>query len=173
MSSQGITEVPTRIDPGDPLFRRMLTELRSTVLELRSGLAPLTNPTNFKGTALSFGVLLQWTRVPNADGYEILWNMSPSLSGATVVDVGNSPQWQDNVGNTNITKFYWVRAYRRSNGIRSAESGPQKVTTLASGTGVNVPIPPPPSSILVVDQNTGHVIPYILATGAPPGRVQT
>lgn len=175
MSSQGILEVPT--NPLHPSsqddMRRLLVQMRQSILELRSSLAPINSPTNLRATAQAFSIKVQWTREPNADGYEVLWNSTASLQGAHILDVGNSAEWTDNIGQQNITRFYWVRAYRRSSGTRSAETGPKSATTLASNAGITPPVPPPPSRILIVDQNTGHVIPYSLGVGAPPGRIQT
>lgn len=169
---EGIDEVPTMPlhQANQNNMRRLLTQFRNNILALRSSLAPINPPTNLKVTAQAFGAKIQWTREPNADGYEVLWNTTASLAGAHVLDVGNSAEWTDNVGQVGITRFYWIRAYRKASGVRSQEAGPKSATTLASGAGVAPPVPPPPSRILVIDQRTGQAVPYLIAAGPGAGR---
>src|SRR5881394_1761958 len=108
--------------------------MRSTIIQLRASQAPIQAPTNFAGTALAFAVLLQWTRVVNADYYEVLWNTRPDATTATVQGVGDSQRWVDNIGQVGVTRSYWVRA-RKFTGAISKMSGPQTITTLASNAG--------------------------------------
>lgn len=149
-----------KIDPNDQGFRRLLVEMRQTVVQLRAAQAPLPTPTNFKVTALAFGALLQWTRVVGADYYEVLWNTTADAKAANVHGVGDSAEWVDHVGQVNIKRFYWLRA-RKFTGGASNLNGPLNATTLASNTGVAPPKPPPPGQIVVVDQKTGHQVYYV------------
>jgi hypothetical protein len=161
VATVGIPEVPLHLDQAT---RDLLNSLRTQVIKLRSSQAPLPAPTNFKVTAQAFGNVIQFTRVPVADYYEILWSASPNLNGAQVIDIGNSAQWTDNVGQAGITRYYTVRA-RLNTGARSLNTQTVKSTTLAAAAGVAPPLPPPPSKVLVIDQATGHVVPLYLDAG--------
>lgn len=165
---EGINEVPLHLDLAT---RRLLTQMRGVIIELRASLAPLAPPQNLHATAQAFANKIQWTRIAGADGFEVLWNTKPSIAGANILDVGNSAEWTDNIGAQAITRFYWVRCYRRASGTRSAEAGPASATTLASATGIVPPVPPPPSNILVVDSRTGQTVPYLLVSGAGQRRI--
>jgi hypothetical protein len=162
MATVGIPEVPLHLDQTTQQF---LQALRTQVIKLRSSQAPVAIPSNFKVTAQAFSNTLQFTRVPLADYYEVLWSSSPNMNGAHVVDIGNSAQWTDNVGQTGITRYYAVRA-RLNTGARSLNTQIAKSTTLPSATGVNPPDPPIPNKILVIDQLTGHAVPLVLDAGA-------
>ncbi len=145
----------------DSNLRQFLDTMRTQVIKLRSTQSPLPTPTNVRVTPQSFANLIQWTRVPTADFYEVLWSATANVQQANIVDVGNSAQWTDNVGQSAIKRWYWVRA-RLNTGARSLNSPAVIGTTLASGTGVTPPIPPPPSKIIVIDTQTGNRLPYTL-----------
>lgn len=157
---RGIPEVP--LDPTDPKsaeqVRQFLRDIRQAVVDLRGPKSPPTVPTNFKVTPLAFGNLLQWTRGVNADGTEVLWNSTASLAGAVVIDAGSGNQHVDYVGNSGIKRFYWVRSYDAHAPVRSIEAGPLAGTTLASGTGVTPPAPPPTGGQIVTDVTTGELV---------------
>jgi hypothetical protein len=155
----GIREIPTNIDPN---LRDYLQDLQVALKKVQGSQTPLAVPTNFKVTAQAFQNLLQWTRVVNADYYEVLWNSTPNVQTAKVQGVGDSAAWVDNVGQANVARTYWVRACRYT-GAKSPLSPGLTKTTLAAGTGVTPPSSPPASHILVVDSATGHIIPYIQA----------
>lgn len=173
MLTRGIREVPMpsvrtivdkngtshRVAEFTEEHRQFLQDLRETVVQLRSNQAPLPIPTNFKVTPLAFANLLQWTRVTGADYYEVLWNTTANLTTANVQGVGDSASWVDHIGNGAITRFYWVRA-RKFTGSASSESVALSGTTLASGTGVTPPAPPPSGALIVIDQTTGHQVYY-------------
>lgn len=158
--TRGLLEVPIKLDPGDAQYRRLLVEMRESIVKLRATQAPLPTPSNFRATALPFGVLLQWTRVTGADYYEVLWNTSADATKANVQGVGDSAQYIDQVGQSGIKRFYWLRA-RKFTGAGSALNGPLSATTLVSTPGVTPPAPPPPGQIIVIDQQTGHQVYYV------------
>lgn len=138
-------------------LRRHLQDMREVVVQLRANQVPPTVPTNVKVTPEAFSNLVQWTRSVNADYYEVLWAPNSNIANAQVVNVGSSAQWTDNVGNSGVTRFYWVRA-RKNTGAVSNPSNPLSGTTLASNAGVTPPAPPPQSQNQVIDQRTGHIV---------------
>jgi hypothetical protein len=154
MTTRGVPEVPM-LPEMHPQVRRFLQDLRESVIELRSTQAPPNPPTNFRLTAQPFGNLLQWTRGTNADFYEVLWSTTSQLAQAQILQVGNSAQYVDHIGQVGIQRFYWVRAAKNTGG-RSVEVGPLSGTSLASNAGVNPPDPPPPAQQQPIDQRTGH-----------------
>jgi hypothetical protein len=166
MKPRGIGEIPMQhiVDgksvPLDPQIRRVLVDMREQITQLRQRQAIPDPPTNVKATAQAFANLVQWTRSSDADYYEVLHALTPSLKDTHLqtTDVGNSALWQDKVGNSGVQKFYWVRARKRT-GASSLEVGPANATTLTSATGVTPPAPPPASNVLTTDQSTGRVIP--------------
>lgn len=153
----------THNTPLDPQLRRVLSDMREEILQLRKRLTIPDPPTNFQITAKAFSNLVQWTRSGDADYYEVLAAPSASLLDANLrtIHVGNSAQYVDDLGQVGIKVFYWVRA-RKNTGASSLEIGPVPATTLGSAAGITSPPPPPPSNILVKDANTGRIIPYTL-----------
>jgi len=151
--TRGIPEVPTGGDIS-PELRRHLVDMRQTVLLLRAGQTPPGDPGNVRVTAQAFGNIVQWSRGQQADFHEVLWNTTPTIVNATVVNVGNSAQWTDNVGQMGVKRYYWVRSHKNT-GPRSREIGPKDGTTLASNAGVAPPPPPPPGTHQVLNQRTG------------------
>lgn len=162
--ARGIGEVPTVLKIDDPQLRTLLVNMREQLVNLRASQSPLPVPTNPKVTPIAFANLIEWTRVTNADYYEVLWNATPELKTATVQAVGDSQRWVDNVGQVGVKRYYWVRA-RRYTGSRSAETQSLSGITLASAAGVNPLPPPPPGHIQVLDAGTGRKIYYIPVTG--------
>lgn len=150
--------------PLDPQLRRVLSDMREQVLQLRQRLTVPSGPSNLKATAQALSNLIQWTRSSDADYYEVLHATTPSLLDPNLqtTDVGNSAMWLDHVGQSAITKFYWIRGRKRT-GSTSLEIGPVSATTLVSTAGVTPPVPPPPSDIIVIDKTTGRQIPYTLS----------
>lgn len=156
VTRRGIPEVPMDVTSAAEM-RRFLVDMRQTVVDMRGPLQPPGIPSNFKATALAFAVLLQWTRGLHADGTEILWNLTPNLATATVIDAGSSSQHIDYVSNT-TKRFYWVRSYDNHSPTRSVEVGPLGVTPAASGTVVATPTPPPAGSSLTKDSTSNRIV---------------
>lgn len=155
-----LPEVP--IDFGKNIQeRQFVVELRQQVEELRGPREAPSAPTNFVVTPLAFANLLQWTRGVNADGTHVYWNTTPTLAGAVLVDVGLSQQHVDLVGNTGITRYYWVQSYDSHSQFHesgSIEVGPLKGTTLAAATGVTPPAPPPQGQRMTTQAKTSQTI---------------
>lgn len=144
--------------------RRFLVDLRQQVLQLSGRIAIPDTPSNVRVTPQSFQNLIQFTKSIDADFYEVMHAQMPNQAdpSATLVDIGDSASWVDSVGQVNIKKYYWIRA-RKLTGASSPWTPVASGTTLASGTGVTPPNPPPPASIVVLDQLTGLRIPYVLS----------
>ena len=162
---RGVPEVPFGI--ADPQHRQFLIDLRECVKSLMGTLAPPTPPSNPKVTAQPLGNLVQWTRGISSDYHELLVSSTPNIQNAQVIDVGNSPQYLDSVGDKNIQRFYWIRS-RKFTGARSRNIFVGKSTTLDSTSLVTPPTPPPSSQIQVDNTQTGHIEPI-----TQPGRVET
>lgn len=158
---RGIPEVPMDLTAHEEL-RQFLLNMRQAVVDLRGPQsqagAAMTGPSNLKVTPQSFGNLIQWTRGLHADGTEVLWNSTPSLANAVVVDVGSSQQHVDMVGAANVKRYYWVRSYDHHSKSVTTEVGPISGVTLASGSAVAFPTPPPAGQSLVTDSTTGHTV---------------
>jgi hypothetical protein len=156
ITRRGIPEVPLDITSKEEM-RRFLIDMRQTVVDLRGPTQPPAPPTNFKATALAQAVLLQWTSGLHADGTEVLWNTTPTLATATVIDAGSSAQHVDFVSNT-TKRYYWVRSYDNHSPLRSVEVGPQAMTPQAAGTSVATPTPPPAGQQLTTDTTSGRIV---------------
>jgi hypothetical protein len=177
MTTRGIPEVPMpsirritdkngkthEVSEFTEQHRTFLVDIREQILQLRKRQTVPDAPSNFKATGQGFNNLIQFTRSADADYYEVLHALTPSLMDPQlqVTDIGNSAIWTDHLGQPNITKFYWIRARKRT-GASSLESGPVKATTVASNVAVPVPPPPPPGNIIVIDRSTGRRLYYTL-----------
>lgn len=162
MTTRGISEVPGNLN--NPALSQHLQDLRQTVLQLRGAQTPPRPVTNLKGTAMPGASLIQWTAT-DADYYELAWNTTPSQKGAQVVESGIGSQYQDNVGDAGVTRWYWVRG-RKNTGSLSPWSGPVQVTTAPLGVGVSTPTPPPVGDQIVKDATTGFPVRRGPLTGA-------
>lgn len=140
---RGIPEVPLLKD-ADPQLRRFLVDMRQAFLNLRPTQTPLSSPTNLVVTPQDRGNLIQFTRSANADFFELLWSATADISKAQIINILTSNSHMDWIGQANVKRFYWVRAGYFSSSIRSNPAGPVAGTTLASGSTVNFPTPPPP-----------------------------
>lgn len=151
---RGIREIPNDMPPH---WRNVLTDMRQAILDTYGPKQGLIAPTNFVGTPLAQANLVQWTR-SNGDYYEVMWNETADIITAHIVDVGDSGQWHDLVGNAAHTRWYWVRA-ARFHGEKSTEAGPVKLTTLAAGSNVATPAPPPASTGITINPMSGNLNP--------------
>lgn len=143
-----------------PQVRNFLIEVRKSVEQLRGSTAsaPPGLPSNLAVTPQSFANQVSWSRGTAADYHEVLWNTVPTVINSHVVPVQNAAQWNDNVGQSGVTRYYWVRAVKQvalHAVTRTIEVGPIKATTLASGTGVAPPAPPPPGVNQATNPRTG------------------
>lgn len=137
---------------------QFLTEVRNAVVQLQSSTLPPDDPTNLKATPFATGINVQFTRSRNAHRYTLyIANSAPnrsaaSSSGSIAIDLGDTNYYNDIVGQSNFTRFYWVRAWNGNVGSRVV--GPVKGVTAASGTVADPPKQVPPGTI-ALDQATG------------------
>jgi hypothetical protein len=156
---QKLPEVPFEKGMSSQL-RSFLIEVRKSVEQLRgsSASAPPGLPSNLSVTPQAFANQVNWSRGTGADYHEVLWNTVPTVINSHVVPVQNAAQWSHNVGQSGVTYFYWVRAVKQvalHAVTRTIEVGPIKATTLASGTGVAPPTPPPSGVHQALNPRTG------------------
>jgi hypothetical protein len=136
---KGIPEVPLSVDP---VLRPLLVAMREELLNARRLRAPLGSPSNFSVTPQDRANLLQFTRPLNADYFEVLWSPTSSFAAAQVLGTSTANIYTDFIGQAAIKRFYWVRA-RNYQGAEGPPTGPIAGTTLAVGSTVNPPTPPP------------------------------
>ncbi len=138
--------------------RNFLSEVRKSFEQLRGTLAPPALPSNLKVTPQAFGNLIQWSRGTGSDFHEVLWNTVPTIINAHVVPVSNGAQWTDNIGQSNVKRYYFVRGVKQVAPhayTRTIEVGPIAGTTLASNAGVAPPAPPVPGVNQALNTRTG------------------
>ena len=143
LANVGVPEPPR----GDPF----LQWVRNTLLGLQAALLPPGPVTNIRATALSGAIQVDFTR-SDGDSYVLYWNTAPSLQGAVRIDLGGANKYVDDIGAGSVKRYYAVRA---KNGNVSGEVSvwtPQ--TSLALGTAITPPVPPPPTETPFIDQET-------------------
>jgi hypothetical protein len=153
--TRGIGEIPFGTGMS-AITRQMMVSNRAVSLKNQKAQAPPSPPSNLKVTAQPFGNLVQWTRSADADSQELLIGATPSTAAATIINVGNTCKYVDNIGQSGITHFYWVRSVKTS-GQRSTEIGYVTGTSLASNMGVTPPIAPPPAQVQVFNSQLGRI----------------
>ena len=149
---------PHKVILGGSELRQFLSEVRKSIEQLRGQTSSPGLPSNLKVTPQAFGNLIQWSRGTGADFHEVLWNTTPTTLNANVVPVQNAAQWNDNVGQVGVKRWYWVRAVKQTAlhaVTRTIELGPIAGTTLASGAGVAPPSPPAPGVNQALNERTG------------------
>ncbi len=128
--------------------------VRNEVLSLQAALLPPTTVTNLRATALGGGVQIDFTR-SDGDAYVLYWNSTPSINMATRVDLGVANVYVDNIGADAVTRYYAVKAKK---GNVSGDVSPWvSATTLAVGTAITAPDPPPGSETPFTDTETDSI----------------
>lgn len=152
--NEGISEVPNHLDVPT---RRFLTQIRNAILKGQESRTPPTNPSNVKVTPIGGGNIIQFSRGSDADNTILYIGTTADFGSAVPVPLGLAVQYTDNVGQGGVTKWYWLKSMR---GLLQAPAavGGYSGATLALGTGVSVPAPPPPSDVPVVDGKTGKTV---------------
>jgi hypothetical protein len=144
-------------------MRRTLSDIRENVQSLTSVQTAPRPVQGFQGQAQAFQNYIQWIK-SNADFYEVYIGVNPNFEQSNLAYSGTLNKYTDNVGQSNVTKYYWVRpvnstaAGHPGGNIAGPQSGPIKLTTLASNTGVTPLTPPVAGDQMVIDQTTGAII---------------
>lgn len=130
-----IREIPLNFDW--PEVRRLLQDLRRTVLDSAT---PPIGVTNLRATGKAYSILVQWT-VDDADKWYLWASDTPNISEAVLIDVGNSNQWVDDVGQTGKKRYYWMVSQKGANLLNTV--GPVNATSVDFNVPVPTPDPPP------------------------------
>ena len=147
LANVGVPEPP----PGD-FFRWV----RNTLVDLQAALIPPDVVTNMRATALSGAIQVDFTR-SDGDAYTLYWNTTPSLNGSVRIDLGTSNKYVDDIGAGSVKRFYAVRSLKGS--VRGPVSAWVSATSLALGTAITPPTPPPAGGTPTVDQETEAIEP--------------
>jgi hypothetical protein len=167
--TRGITQPPaaigtvvidgkTYIVNTGPQLKSHLMDVYQTVLSLRGAQEPPKAPPNFNATPLPGGNLLQWT-VTDADYYQILWSASPSIAGAQQAFSGQGNQYSDIFGAPNITRWYWIYAWKNNGQRSTTPAGPLSSVSGVLTTPVTPPTPPTPGVPQVKDPRVNYPVP--------------
>ena len=101
---------------------------------------PPNRVTNLTATGKAGGIIVQFTR-SDGDCYILYTNLTPEISGAVRIDLGLANEYSDEIGQATVTKYYWVKAKKGQ--MESALAGPVSAVSLALGTAIVFPTPPP------------------------------
>ena len=150
---RGIPEVPSDCSV---FMRRFLTDLRAVVVELAANQTQPPRPvTNLVATGQTGSILIQFTR-SDGDTYVLYWNTAPTREGASRIDIGNTAAYSDTVGQSAVTRYYWVTAKK---GTKESEvAGYVSATTVALGVEVPPPVPPPAVDQPIYSDERGYNI---------------
>ncbi len=123
--------------------------VRNLLVRLQSALIPPDTPTNVRATAIAGGVTVDFTR-SDGDNYILYRNTTPSVNGATRIELGTANVYTDDLGAGSILRYYTVVA--KKGDVNASPSPWVSATSLALGTPIT-PVVPPPASYLAF-QNT-------------------
>lgn len=148
----GIPEVPNHLDPTTQMFLR---QLKAAVVKNAGSPIPARPTSKIVITPIAGGNIIQWV-MTDADSYKVYAAATDDISQATVLDAGQSNEFQHLVGAAAVKRFYWVQSCKGGVERNTPPVGPQSGTTLALGAGATVPSPPLSPDVPVIDLVTGH-----------------
>ncbi len=155
----GLANVKIPEPPPGEFFRIV----RNVLVQVVAALVPPGMVTNFRVTALAGANQVDFTR-SDGDSYVLYWNTTASINGAVRIDLGNANKYVDSVGDGSITRFYSVKPKKGT--VSGPLSSWLSQTTLALGTAVTPPEPPPATDIPFTDSETDAVeVPYTSGGG--------
>lgn len=150
LANVGVPEVP----PGN-FGRQAFDEwVRNTLLSLQAAIIPPADITNGRATPLAGAIQVDFTR-SDGDAYVLYWNTTPSINGATRIDLGTANKYVDNIGDVGIKRWYSIRA--KKGPVNGNLSPWLTATTLALGTATTPPTPPPATATPFTDQETDSI----------------
>jgi hypothetical protein len=148
-----IANIPMSFTPEQQMWAQSIV---SAIKNLQTSVVPPAPPTNFTVTPKAGGNIIQFTR-SDGDSYSVYRNTVPNLNGAQRFDLGLGNEYVDDVGAGAIKLYYWVRA--KLGQLTSTRVGPISGTTLALGTAITPPTPPPGSQTPTSSNEDNQVIP--------------
>jgi hypothetical protein len=132
----------------------LLRWLRKAVMDLQVALIPPTIVSNLRATALAGAILIDFTRA-DAESYILYINETRSINGSTRIDLQRANQYTDSLGAGSVTRYYAIKGKK---GALNGELSPWvSATSLALGTPVVIPDPPPATEFPFTDQETDAV----------------
>lgn len=153
MSVSGIPEIPVSFSWTQ--LRRVLQEMRSAILEIRSSRVPPRPVSNVSVTPIAGGNVIDFTR-SDADQYLLYWSRTANLAAAFVIDLQQQSRYTHNMGEGAVTVYYWIKGVKLS-ALETDVQGPYSGTTLALGVAAVLPDPPAGSDYPVVDESTDYI----------------
>lgn len=148
-----IGEIPVQMDW--ITLRRRLVEIRNALNALTTAANPPRPVINLSATAQAGAILVMFTRT-DGDNYTLYWNTTPSLDGATRIDLGNKGEYTDNIGASAVTRYYYVKA--KKGNLESAIAGPVFETTLALDVEIIPPSRPQSTDEPVLSVERGYPV---------------
>lgn len=138
-------------DPSAPDF---LNWVRNEVLRLQQALIPPAVVTNLRATALGGSIQVDFTR-SDGDNFVLYWNSTPSINGSVRIELGSTNKYVDNIGTGGVKRYYVVKS--KKGNTEGAISAWVSATSLALGTAVPPPTPPPDTQLPLEDQESGAI----------------
>lgn len=140
---------------GVPLDQQLFNQwLLNQVTALQAAMIPASMVTNLRVTPVAGGNLVDFTR-SDGDAYTLYVNSTPSVNNSLRVDLGVANRYTDDLGQGSIKRYYAVKAKKGT--VPGTLSGWVSGTTLALGTPIVTPEPPPATAFPFTDQQTDSV----------------
>ena len=130
---------------------RFLRGMRTAFINLQNALLPPTIVSNLRATPAAGANIVDFTR-SDGDAYTLYVNATASVDGSLRVDLGTANRYTDDLGQGGIKRYYAVKAKKGS--VIGTLSGWVSATTLALGTAITTPVPPPATEFPFLDQET-------------------
>lgn len=114
--------------------------VESTIVAVQPLSTPPSTPATVTLTARNLGILVQWSKVPGSEGYNILLNSTADMSAPefqVAVPGQDTVEWFYNTGHAATTKFIAVQSYK--GGRYSDYTVPQSSTTTEAQAGSDFP----------------------------------
>ena len=137
---------------GVPLDQQRFNEgVLSALKNLQSALIPPTMVSNMRVTPIAGGNIIDFTR-SDGESYTLYINTTGSINGAQRIDLGLANRYTNDLGQGGITRYYAIEA--KTGNVHGSLSPWVAGTTLALGTAITTPTPPPATEFPFMDQET-------------------
>jgi len=145
LQSQGVPDIAS------PEFLRWV---RNEIVRLQQAIIQPATVTNLRATPLAGSIQVDFTR-SDGDNYVLYWNTTASINEATRIELGNTNKWVDVIGSGGVKRYYAVKA--KKGPVEGQVSSWVMATTLALGTPVIPPEPPPATDFPFSDTESGGI----------------